>query len=100
MDVSGFDEGFQRGGSEEIINAPADVVRSGLTPVRPPSVALSVGVQQTESIEEAGREEIIDSEAFFGCEAGVVLVLFRAGEVEVGVGGVKITTSDDGLFCF
>lgn len=86
--------------NEEIVNAPADVVLAGVAPVRPPGIALGVGMEAAESVDESSLEQIINSLPFFGGEASVVGVLFGAGEVDFGMGGVKIAADYDrfGLF--
>ena len=58
---------------------------------------MDAGVEIAESVNEAGGEEVLDALAFFGGEAGVMFVVFGAGKVEWGVGGVKIAADDDGL---
>lgn len=58
---------------------------------------MDAGVEIAESVNEAGGEEVFDALALFGGEAGVMLVVFGAGEVKRGVGGVKITADDNGF---
>ena len=58
---------------------------------------MDAGVEIAESVNEAGGEEVLDTLAFFGGEAGVMFVVFGAGKVKRGVGGVKIAADDNGF---
>lgn len=97
VDVGGFEMRDEAFGNEEVVNAPADVALAGFCPMRPPSVALEGGIEIAEGVDEAGGEEIFNSLAFFFGESGVMLVVFRAGEVERSVGDVEIAANNDGL---
>lgn len=97
VDVGGFEMRDEVFGNEEIVNAPADVALAGFCPMRPPSVTLESGIEITEGVDEAGGEEIFDSLTFLFGESGVMLVVFRAGKVERGVGDVEIATNNDRL---
>ncbi len=97
MDVGGFEVVDEAFGDEEVVDTPADVALAGLCPMRPPSVTLEGRVKIAEGVDEAGGEEIFDSLAFLFGESGVMLVVFRAGEVERGVGDVEIAANNDGF---
>lgn len=54
-------------------------------------------MERAEGVNEAGPSEILDALALLGGKAGVVGVLLGAGEVDLGMGGVEITTDHNGF---
>ena len=100
VDVGGAEAGFKRGRDEEVVDTPANVIYSGFAPVRPPRIAPRVGVEEAESVEETGVEEVGDSLSFFIGKAGVVVIRTWAGKVNFFVSGVKVSTGYNGFFFF
>ena len=54
---------------------------------------------KAEGVEKAGGEQVGDSLALFVGKAGVMMILFRPGEIDFFMGGVKVAAGDNGL-CF
>lgn len=55
--------------SEPVVDAPADVAGASLSKVAPPGVVAVAFVITTVDVGEAGREPVVETGAFLGCEA-------------------------------
>ena len=97
VNVGGLKMFFKCGADEKVINAPTDTTFASVGAPCPPSVALFFGVEKTEGVDKAGRDDVLDSLALCDGVSGILFVIFGASEIHSGVSGVKITTNDDRL---
>ena len=96
VDVGGDDAIGQVRCGEEVVNPPANVALAGVAPVCPPTVgAFLIRVEMTEGIDVSLLDDLVDPGAFDGQEAGGVLVLLGAGEVDLAMSSIHIPAKDD-----
>lgn len=100
VDVGRLEVGAEGGADEEVVDAPTDVIFAGASPMAPPGVALFVGMEDTEGVDKALVNEVGNSLAFGGGEAGTSGVGLGASEVNGGVGGIEVAADDDGFGLF
>lgn len=65
--------------------------------MRPPRVFYLVGVEKTKGVDKIGVNQVCNSLSFLVCKTGGVVISVRAGDVELGVSGIKIAASNDGF---
>lgn len=79
---------------EKIINTPANIVFSGISIMRPPSILDFIWMKSAKSINKALTDNIGNSLSFLIGEASALAILFRAGKIDVLVGSVKVATEN------
>ena len=97
QDARARDPAAQLVGHEEVVDAPAHVPGPRPRLQVPPRVVAGVRDEEPEGVVVAGRDEAGDPLALGGQEARRPLVLPRAGEIELGVGGVHVAADHDAL---
>src|SRR5690242_21834500 len=90
QDARARDPAAQLVGHEEVVDAPAHVPGPRARLQVPPRVVAGVRDEEPEGVVVAGRDEAGDPLALGGQEARRPLVLPRAGQIELGVGGVHV----------
>ncbi len=88
---------LQRPGDPEIIDAPPDVLFTGVEPVRPPGIVSGLLVELPEGVDEPVFDVPVEGAPLLGGEARVVDVRLRVLEVYLLVGRVEIAAEDDRL---
>src|SRR5688572_8510877 len=79
-----------------VVDAPADILLPGLSPVRPPGVLVRLGVQEPEDVDIAKLvEHLREPRALLRQEAGVLLVALPIPEVDLLVGDVPVAAQDE-----
>ena len=79
-------DGFAR---EPIVDAPPDIVGTGITPVSPPGVGgESVGVSGTKGVDKSRVNDICDTLTLFVGKARTFAVFFWPCQVNLGMRGV------------
>ncbi len=94
LDESALEPGTQRGGDEEIINAPADVPGAGVGHRTPPSVMPARRLELPKCVEEAGFDEGIETTALLDGETVIADIGFGIGQVQIGVRDVQVAATD------
>src|SRR5579885_3130639 len=83
----------QRG--EEVIDAPAEVSLPGAGDHVPPRVVVRAAVELAKRIQITGFDEPVHPGPLDRQEAGDVLVVLRAGQVDGFVGGAEVPADND-----
>ncbi len=86
----------QRTRSEEIINSPARIIRSGVSEIGPPSVcSREVKISLTEYIDKSDIHECIKSPSLFYCESMLAFILFRIFEIYWLMSDIEVSTENN-----
>lgn len=80
-------------GDEEVVQAPADVLGSGVVHVAPERVgAGQLRIEVTECVDEAQRQQLGEPITLLLSEAGVLLVRLRIRQVHFLMGNIHVTS--------
>src|SRR5437899_2641232 len=89
-DPRGLDAATQLVRHEEVVDAPSDIAGARARLHVPPRVVPGLGHEDPERVVVAVGDELAHPLALDGHEAGTVLVLLRARDFDLGMGGVYV----------
>ena len=84
-------------GDDEVVDAPAHVLLTGLEAIRPPGVLHLLGVLIPERVRKAAGQQVAELLTLLIRKAGVHVVRLGILEVYLLVGHVQVATEDDGF---
>ena len=84
-------------GDDEVVDAPAHVLLTGLETVRPPRILHLLRVLVTEAVRKAAGQQVAELLTLLIRKAGIHVVRLWILEVDLLVGHVQVTAEDDGL---
>jgi len=90
-----FQSGFQRLADQNVIDAPAFVVRARVAEIAPPRVMVRVFVEMAEAVDESFVDENVEPVALVRQKSGDVLVAFGIVDVDFLVADVVIAANDE-----
>src|SRR6266481_5607203 len=96
-DPRGLDAAAQLVRHEEVVDAPSDIAGARARLHVPPRVVPGLGHEDPERVVVAVGDELAHPLALDRHEAGTVLVLLRARDVDLGMGGVDVAAHHDAL---
>lgn len=100
MDECAFEPGTQRGGDQEVIDAPADVPFARAAHGTPPGVMPAGFFKFAKRVDETSLHERVKPGAFLDGKAVVADIRLRIGQINLLVGDVEVTAEDDWFAAF
>ena len=84
-------------GDDEIIDAPAGILLTGLETIRPPGIFHLVRILEAEGVGKAIGQQLAELGSFLVGEARIMTIGFGIFDINLLMGHVQVATEDDGF---